>query len=301
MTLNDILDRTVASVARALLWLFRRMDVVQASNLGGWLARSIGPMLPVTKVGDANLRLAMPELDAASRKRVLREVWDNLGRTVAEFPHLGELGVSDAGPGWVMEGEENLRALRDSPAPALLVGAHLSNWEILPVVGARYGLRFGVFYRAASNKEVDRLIQELREQAAHRKMPSFAKGAQGARQAVAHLTKGGHLGLLFDQKLNNGISVKLFGHDAMTAPAAAAFALRYKAALVAAHIQRIGTARYRVVIEKPLPHPDTGSNEGDVAALTLALNQRLEAWVRHDPGQWLWLHRRWPKEATRTS
>jgi len=296
--MSRMLNKLAAQALRGVVWLLRRPSVITASAIGGCITRNIGPLLPVTKAGDANLRLAMPELDAAARRRVLRQVWDNLGRTVAELPHLAQLGPSTSGPGWEIDGEEVLHALVASPAPALLVGAHLSNWELLPVAAARTGLRFGGFYRAASNPDIDQLILQLREEAAHRRMPSFAKGAQGARQAVAHLAKGGHLGLLFDQKLNNGIAVALFGHTAMTAPAAAAFALRYKAALVAVRIQRIGPVRYRISVEPPLAHPDTGSSEGNIAALTLALNQRLEAWVRDDPGQWLWLHKRWPKQTT---
>ncbi|MEJ0044803.1 MAG: hypothetical protein WDN04_00575 [Rhodospirillales bacterium] len=33
-----------------------------------------------------------------------------------------------------------------------------------------------------------------------------------------------------------------------------------------------------------------------LTALTLAINQTLERWIRADPASWLWLHRRWPKQ-----
>ncbi len=292
------LDPLGAGLLRGVIWLLGRLDVQTSSNLCAAITRNIGPMLPVNRVGDANLRLALPELDATARRRVLREVWDNLGRVVGELPHLPELEETASGPGYEVVGAETLAMLRNDPGPALLVGAHLSNWELLPVAAARAGLRFGGFYRAASNVAVDALILELREKAARRKLPSFPKGAAGGRQAVAHLMKHGHLGLLFDQKLNNGIAVKLFGHDAMTAPAAAAFALRYKAHLVAVRVQRIGPVRYRITVEPPLPHPTEGTTNEKIATLTRALNQQLETWVRDDPGQWLWLHRRWPKSAS---
>jgi KDO2-lipid IV(A) lauroyltransferase len=29
-------------------------------------------------------------------------------------------------------------------------------------------------------------------------------------------------------------------------------------------------------------------------ALMTAVNARMEEWIRKRPGQWLWLHRRWP-------
>ena len=298
LKLRSALDRAEAAAIGAALWLVRRMEERRAADLFGFLARNLGPLLPVTKVGDVNLRLAMPELDAAARRRVLRGVWDSLGRTVAEFPHIGSLGPTESGPGWEFVNEQILRDIAASDAPAVLVGAHIGNWEILPAALSRLGLRLGFFYRAASNAVANEAILQLREQACRRKLPGFAKGAQGARQAVAHLSRGGHLGVLFDQKLNNGISVKLFGHQAMTAPAAAALALKFNAPLVPVRVQRIGPARFRLTVENPLERPHTGNNAEDIAVWTQAINDCLEAWVRDDPTQWLWLHRRWPKEVT---
>ena len=56
---------------------------VAASNLGGRVARTIGPWLPVSRIAEVNLRRAFPELDAQARRRLLLGVWENLGRTAA--------------------------------------------------------------------------------------------------------------------------------------------------------------------------------------------------------------------------
>ena len=293
-----LLQSLEATLIAGFIRLVRWMDVERASDLFGVLARILGPLLPVNKVGDANLRLAMPELDAAARRRILRGVWDNLGRTVAEFPHLGELNETTSGPGFEVVNRHMMLDLAAGGAPAVVVGGHLANWEVGPLVMTRLGMRMGFFYRAASNPAVDAMILDLREQANRGVFPGYPKGGAGARQAVAFLMRGGHLGMLVDQKLNNGIAVPFFGHPAMTAPAAATFALRLKAKIIPAHVQRIGRVRYRATFELPLELPSTGNREQDVAAMTLAINQRLEAWIRQAPEQWLWLHRRWPKEAT---
>ena len=125
----------------------------------------------------------------------------------------------------------------------------------------------------------------------------FAKGSDGARAAMKHMARGGSLGLLVDQKLNDGVAVPFFGRPAMTATAMAQLALRYKCTVLPARMVRIGPARFRLVVEGPLTAPLTGDRHADVYALTLAMNQVLERWIREDPGAWLWLHRRWPKEA----
>ena len=123
----------------------------------------------------------------------------------------------------------------------------------------------------------------------------FPKGAKGARQAIAHLRRGGMLAMLVDQKLNDGVQASFFGLPAMTASAAAAFALHFRCPLVPARAQRIGPARLLLSVEEPLPLPDTGNRSHDVLALTQQVNYVLERWIRDDPGAWLWMHRRWPK------
>ena len=123
----------------------------------------------------------------------------------------------------------------------------------------------------------------------------FPKGAAGARLALAHLSRGGYLGMLMDQKMNDGIEARFFGRPAMTAPALAALALRFRCPVVPAHVQRVGPARFRLVCEEPLDLPDTGDRQADILAVTQAVNDRLERWIRARPEGWLWLHRRWPK------
>ena len=299
-----------AMLARTALALLGRLSPVAASNLGGVVARSIGPWLPVSQVADGNLALALPRLDAAARRQIIRGVWDNLGRTVAELPHVARLEQTASGPGWEIEGESIVRALAATGGPAIFFSGHLGNWELLPRAASHFGLSLASFYRAAANPAVDRLIVDLRRQGAGRpttghsttghpttgrEVAQFAKGAAGARGALAHLRAGGMLGMLIDQKMNDGIETPLFDQPAMTAPAAAAFALRFNCPLVPAWVQRLGPARFRVTCEPPLPLPATGNRQEDIATLTQQMNQALERQIRARPEQWLWLHRRWPK------
>jgi KDO2-lipid IV(A) lauroyltransferase len=96
--------------------------------------------------------------------------------------------------------------------------------------------------------------------------------------------------------MNDGIEVPFFGHPAMTAPALAALALRYRCPVIPAYAYRIGPARLRIVCEPPLDLPDSGDRKADILALTLSVNQRLERWIRARPECWFWLHRRWPTQ-----
>src|SRR5271165_3610573 len=144
-------DRVQAAALRVGIRFARALGPAAASNLGGHVARMIGPWLPVSRIAGANLRRALPELDARSHRRVLLGVWENLGRTMAEMPHMGALQRTADGPGWECEDDTALRALRDRDGPAILFSGHLANWEIGLAVAAALGLTVSWFYRAASN------------------------------------------------------------------------------------------------------------------------------------------------------
>ena len=278
--------RPEAALASGLLWLLGRLSPVAASNLVGAIARWVGPLLPVSRVADANLRLALPDLDHAARARIIRGVWDNLGRTVGEMPHLGRLRID-------ITGSELGHAVAASGRPTIAISAHFGNWEVLPLVAAEFGITLGSFYRPASNQAIDRVIQSARRAAAPRAR-YFAKGARGARDGAAMLRAGGVVGMLIDQKLNDGIAAPFFGHPAMTTRAPAALALHFNADLIGIRCERMGPAWLSVTIE-PIARPTpTLNRDADLLTLTTALNARLETWIRARPQDWLWLHRRWP-------
>ena len=288
--------RLEAGLVRLLIGLVARLSPAAASTFGGSVARTIGPWLPVSRVADANLRLAMPDLAAADRVRIIRGVWDNLGRTACEFPHIRALGPTASGPGVeIVCAPERLATFRTG-GPVIFFSGHMANWEAMMPLLAQAGPRPGVFYRAARNPLVDRLIQDLRGAT---RIALFAKGAAGARAAMLHLRAGGQLGLLADQKMNDGIKATLFGQPAMTASAPAVLALRFGCPLVPVRVERLGPARLRVTVEDALKPPSSGDRHADVAGLTQMVNDRLESWIRARPDQWLWLHRRWPKEIMR--
>ena len=177
-----------------------------------------------------------------------------------------------------------------------MFSAHIGNWEVVPIASARRGLHSATMYRPAGNPIMDDIILELRRAGVGPAGKQFAKGARGAREMLQHLRAGGCVGLLQDQKMNDGIEARFFGKPAMTASALAAVALRLQCPVIPTYAQRIGPARFLVTFEAPLSPPNTGDRDADVAALTQAVNDRLEAWIRAKPESWLWLHRRWPKD-----
>lgn len=284
-----IVDPLSAWLAKSIYYAVRALPVDSASALGGLLGRAIGPLLPPHRVAAANLAMVFPEKTAAERRAILRGMWDNLGRTFFEYPHqsrLLEMGRVE------YVGLEHVRALKDDGRPGLLWSGHLGNWEMVSGGAGLVGLVMHRIYRAPNNRRLDWLFRADRAQVEGELLP---KGAAGAKRALILLRKGGHLGMMVDQKMNDGIAVPFFGRDAMTASALATMALVFDAPVVGARAIRLGGARFRVEATAPYTIASTGDRAADALRAMTEINARLETWIREYPEQWLWVHRRWPK------
>ena len=281
-----------AVLARMLLFIVRLIPIGVASAMGGWLGRHLGPLFGVTKTARKNLIRAFPEKSAAEIELIIRGMWDNLGRSIFEFPNLDSIRFD--GPGARAEniGAKHIDRMRDDGRPGIVVGGHLANWEVVaPSVESR-DFTLHLIYRAPNNP----LMESVLARRSIRQAELLPKGPKGARRALQLLKAGEHLGILADQKMNDGIAVPFFGRDAMTAPALAQFAYRYNCPVVPVRVERTGGAHFRVTYHTPLVLPDTGDRQADVLQLMTDFNALLESWIRERPEQWLWVHRRWPSD-----
>jgi KDO2-lipid IV(A) lauroyltransferase len=286
----SILHRVQGWGAMLCFGAFGLLPLDWASAIGGALARAIGPRLGITKRARINIGRALPELSEARIAEIIADMWDNLGRVAAEYPHLQEIRVFE--PGGLVEthGFEHMDSAVAAGRRMIIFSGHIANWEIGMLAAVQYGIAVAQIYRAANNPLVDRMITRFRGTGGE----LIPKGTVAARRAIAVLRRGAHLTMLADQKMNDGISVPFFGRAAMTTSALAVLALRFDCDVLPARVERLGGARFRLTVFPPLPLPRSGDRHADVAALTARVNLTLEGWVRDRPGEWFWLHRRWP-------
>lgn len=270
--------------------LVRLLPLDTASAFGSWIGRTIGPHLGATRQAIRNLERAMPDLTPAQRHAIVIGMWDNLGRMMGEYPHTARLW-DPAEARIDLVGVEIFDRLATGGQSCLIVSGHIGNWELLPYGAERRGLPITAIYRAPNNPWLDRLVRTGRGLVRSQLVP---KGKEGARAVLKTVAGGGAVAMLIDQKMNDGIAVPFFGRPAMTAPAVAYLALRYRCPIVPVRIERLDGPRFRITVFEPLHYMVTGNREQDAHAIMLDLNRRLEAWIRERPEQWLWLHRRWP-------
>ena len=277
-----------AAPVYAAYGVFAVLPVGFASALGGVLLRLLGPLTSGHRVARDNLRQAFPQWPDARHAATLRAMWDNLGRTFAEYAHLGRFGGK---PRVEVEGAEHVQAVLASGKPAIFFAGHLANWEVPAMVVRANGIELPLVYRAPNNPFVDRLIRRARLPVTRTLVP---KGGEGAKALIGLLRRGRSVGMLVDQKMNDGIAVPFFGRPAMTAPAMIKLAQRFDLPLHPVEVERLDGARFRVRIHPRFFLPATEDRAADTLAAMTAVNVLLEGWITRNPAQWLWTHRRWP-------
>lgn len=272
---------------------FALLPLDTASAMGGWLARRIGPLLAVHRTAEKNLRRALPEMTNQQYREVLAGMWDNLGRTVAEYPHLSSAAMRAR----VEVDERSRQMLREIAASgkgAIFFTGHFANWELAARAGYDHGMPLVLIYRPANNPYVDWLIRRVRMRFCTGLYP---KGISGAAQVIRTLRAGDKVGMLVDQKMNDGIPVPFFGRDAMTASATAELSLKYGVPVIPVRVVRGTGAQFRFELLPPLETTRSDDRKQDVLAFMMAINAQLEQWVREHPAQWFWVHKRWGNSA----
>jgi KDO2-lipid IV(A) lauroyltransferase len=287
--------RLSAGLLRAGMNLVRRLGPERAETAALALVRVVGPLTRENRMAAESIALAFPDKNEAERNAILKGAWQNFARVIVEFVFLEELaaGFDPAKPmeGRIaVDGIDRFVQLRDDGKPAIIVAAHLANWEILGVVAHKYGLKSVLPFRAPGNFHLGEDMLATRE----RLMGTLVDNSRGAAfEIAAALDRGEHLGMLVDQRLARGLNVPFFGRPAQTNPLAAKFARQYDCPVHGARAIRLPGGRLHLELTPAIELPRDADGLIDVEAATIRINQIVEAWVREHPEQWFWLHDRW--------
>ena len=289
-----VFDWLFAQLVLGILKLMRLLPAEAAIEIGGRGARALGRFLPRNRAARDNLRHAFPDKPADEIEALLADAWDNIGRTAIEYVFLDRIFDFDPehpGAGRVeVGGIECFFKIKDGGKPCIVFTAHLANWELLAVCAATFDLDVAVLFRAPNNSYLAARLDEVRG----RMMGALVKSRKGALiELGAVLARGGHVGLLVDQRFAPGFSLPFFGRPAKVNPALAKLARRYDCDVYGARAIRLPKGRFRLELSGPIELPRDRAGDIDVEATMARVTELVEGWVREHPEQWLWAHKRW--------
>ena len=285
------------SAARLLFFCLGRLPRRLAIAGGRALARALYRLSgKLRRIGDFNLKMAFPEMDAGERQRLLRASMVNLGRHLSEFSRLSALTPEALRKAIDCEGLENLESARTGGRGVILITAHLGAWEMISFAIAALGYPFDFLVRRIENSAIERAIEESRTRFGNRTIDK--RGA--ARSMLTTLRTGGVLGLAVDINVvrDKGIFVDFFGVPASTTFMAAKLALRTGSPIVPVFAPWDDLrCRFVISFDAPLTIVPSGDEKEDIRQLTSSFTKIIEERVRRHPDQWLWIHKRWRTRA----
>ncbi|WP_312366879.1 lauroyl acyltransferase [Stenotrophomonas sp.] len=274
----------LASALTHLPWSWQRT----LADTVAWLWRRINAR--ESRVTRRNLELAFPELDAAQRARLHREVLRTTARQALETLYL-----------WTHDPARNLsRHLRERHGEALydaalasgkgviVIAPHYGNWELLNQWLASRG-PIAIVYAPPENPVGDEFLQLCRGGDNVRQVR--AEGP-AVRQLFKVIKEGGATGILPDQQPKNGdgVFVPFFGIQALTMTLVNRLAERTGATLLYGWCERTGPDLDFALHIEPA---EAQIADPDLQLAAASLSSGIERIARRDPAQYQWTYKRY--------
>jgi KDO2-lipid IV(A) lauroyltransferase len=233
--------------------------------------------------GEKNLRMALPEVDAV---QTIDQVYEGLGRMLYYFSRFGTRNRGNIGEWIEYEGFEHYREAKARGRGVLFATGHLGNWELSAFAHALMTEPMNVVVRPLDNPLLDELVKGYRTGSGNKILDKqdFLRGILKA------LGNNEPVGILIDQNTlpENGSFVDFFGIAACTGTTFAKLAHKTGAAVIPGYALWDAKKGKYVLRFDPV-----FEMSGDVVGDTARLAKHFEGVIRREPGQWLWLHRRW--------
>lgn len=269
--------------ARSILGAALLLPYAPRVRLVGWImSRLVAPFAGWNKRVADNLALTMPKLSQADVKRITKRVTNNVGRTLIEI-YSGEEFIDRIQSSPIVgPGVAALEANRGKAA--VLVTAHMGNYDAVRGKLSRVGYPMGALYRPMKNPVFHKHYLEAISKIA---TPVFPTDGRGIAGLIKLLKDGGNIGIVADVASTRAPVLRFFDQPAHTPLSAAEWALKYNAAMIPVFgLREDDGLSFHLHVANPIPH-------STAEEMMQRYNDEVEAIVRRYPDQWFWVHKRW--------
>ncbi len=236
-----------------------------------------------------NLAVALPSRNA-DHLRIAKAAYRHFGMTAVEFLLMSRLPPRAVADAVRVEGMEHFLEALSRNRGAIVVTAHLGNFDLLAASRAAGGIPLAVVSRTLHRSGPNRFWMESRKKSG---LAVFEdRGA--SRQILRHLKENKAVALTVDQRTRprrGGVWLPFFGKPALTPTAPAKLSAASGAPIVPVYIVREGFMQHRAFV-LPLLEPPPRKDSEALLQTTKKINEIVEAWIRRFPEQYMWLHRR---------
>ena len=270
-----------------LFSIFKLLGRKYASILSGNIMKIIGPLFRSKEICHYNLSTAFPKLESNEREVILKEMWFNYGRILAEYIYISDFRNSKLSKNIIIENQNEIEKIKNLSEPVIFVSGHFNNFELMAMYLEKSGINLAALYRPLNNPFLNPIMEKIRKKNICKKQ--VKKGISGTKELLKYFKNGSSIALMIDQRVSEGIKCNFFDKQAFTTTIPAQFAKKYNAKIVPIYIERTKNNDFKIKIYESL---EFSQNE-TLEKITLELNKILESMIRKNPSQWIWTHNRW--------
>jgi KDO2-lipid IV(A) lauroyltransferase len=241
---------------------------------------------------EGNLRRSMPELPDPVRRSLARQSMRQMIELFVEVLFTTRLVRVDTFARHFQLGDfaPGLRLLIKRKGGLIMLTGHYGNWEVLGYALATLGFPTTSIARPLDNPYINNWLLGVRERRGQR---IIAK--TGATDDVTkELERGGVVGFIADQNAGpKGIFVDFFGRKASAYKSIGLLAMQYEVPVVIGYARRQGPFQFSIGVQDVISPADWEKEQDPLRYVTQRYTKAIEDFVRADPAQYLWVHRRW--------
>lgn len=293
-----------ARFARHILWLLETLFILAPVFILGVLPRKIS-----VRTGEfigsifffifrEKRRIALKNIQIAVKgglviteapETLVKQHFINLGRSIAEVSML-MLGRKAILKDIVFEGIEEYEEAMSKGDGVILITGHCGNWELTSFAKAWRSLPSSSVARPLNNPYLNKCLEYLRTRYGNRVINK--KGA--LKEVLTVLKNGGSVGLLIDQSVieNEAVVTEFFSEKVYAMKTPALLAMKTGSAVMPIFINYLGNGKHRLKCYKEIPLRITGNKEDDATFNTKVFLEQIENYIKENPSEWLWIHRR---------
>ncbi len=280
----------------AAVWSLTKLAQLMPGRLADLVAVGLGRisyfiLASRRRIASRNLKRAFErEKNEKEINGIVKDVFINITRTSVEFVRQPVMKRDEILQMVTSEGEEYFQQALNQGKGAMLVSGHFGNWEILIGWLSARGYPLDLLVGEQHNQKVNDLFISFRR--------SFGVGiirvGVASRHVIKSLRSNRMVAVVSDQHAaSGGAVVQFFGRPASTPKGPAAFAAKVGCPIICGCSVRLGYNKHHLIITPPIYSPNSGDTEKDILTMTQKYTSRFEQFIRQNPSQWMWTHRRW--------
>lgn len=298
-TRNAAVDWLVYAAVRAGVWLLKRFPLQSNLKFGCLLGSLLWRFYKRGRLRALeNLRASFPDKDPSWHWKVGKRSFQHLAMLAIDVFYTPDLVRQDNWQEFLAPRDfEQIRWFIQQKKGLILLTAHYGNFEIIGYLLGVFGFPIYSVARPLDNPYLSRYLYGIRQQRGQKIIDK--KGA--TEQIEKIIAEGATLGFIADQDAGRkGIFVDFFGRKASTYKSIGLLAIQYNLPIAVGCARRVGDRFFFELECNRFITPDQWVDKSDpLGWITQQYTKAIEDFIRQDPTQYWWVHRRWktrPKE-----